>query len=343
MPDRLIVRPVTASDWPRIAAEFGDLGFEQTASYAEPAAARIGASVDYLVIEDAGRAVAAAALRVKTVPGLKRGIAWCPGGPLTRPKAAGAPADPAAVLRSLKTYVTGELKHVLRIRLPVLAGVSEGDMADMAGAAGFVPCDRAAAYQTVLVDLDRDEESLMSSLHGKWRSPLRATLKAGIALEEGSYNDFYDRFRILYDEVQEAKGFDPVISPAFYRNVTGLDFDHRILIATHEGQDLGAITVGLAGQGAVYLFGATAEAGRSLNAGYYLTWQGFLMARSRGCTAYDLGGIDPEDNPTVTRFKRRTNGEEARATPWEARPAGLSGATITGLEALRAKLKRRGG
>lgn len=343
MPDSLTIRPVTAADWPGIVAQFRDLGFEQTTSYAGPAAARIGASVEYLVIETQGRTVAAAALRIKRIPGLGRGIAWCPGGPLTRTNTGDAPVDPVAVLQCLRAYVVDDQKHVLRLRLPVLAEYSVEEAEGMAQAAGFAPTDRAAAYQTILVDLDRDEDALLASLHGKWRSPLRATLKAGITLEEGSYAAFYDRFRVLYDEVQEAKGFDPVISPDFYRTVEGSDFDHRILIATKDGQDLGAITVGLAGQGAVYLFGATAEAGRRLNAGYYLTWQGLIMAKSRGCAAYDLGGIDPDDNPTVTRFKRRTNGDEARATPWEARPAGLSGAMITGLEALRSKLKRRGG
>lgn len=339
MSDALSIRTVSAWEWPAIAERFADLGFEQTASYAEPAAARIGALTAYLVITDAGKTVAAAALRIKRIPGLGRGIAWCPGGPLIHPDT-GEAADPTAVLRCLRAHVVGTQKHVLRVRLPVLAGYSEDEVAEMAAAVGFSPTARAAAYRTVLVDLDRDEEALMASLHGKWRSPLRATLKAGMIVEEGSYDAFYDRFRALYNDVQRAKGFDPVISPDFYLGVTGPDFDHRILIATKDGQDLGAITVGLAGQGAVYLLGATADAGRDLNAGYYLTWQGFLMAKARGAVTYDLGGIDPEANPTVTRFKRRTKGSDVRASAWETRPAGLSGHLIVGLESLRAALRK---
>lgn len=341
MSEGMRVRAISAADWPAVASQFADLGFEQTVTYAEPAATRIGAETVYLVCEDAQGVQGAALLRLKRVPGLGRGIAWAAAAPMSV-KRGGARAPLEACLNALRRYVVEEQGHLLRLRLPVLAGYSAQEVAEAAQAAGFAPTARAPEYHSILVDLTRDEDALMAGLHGKWRSPLRATLKAGIQLEQGLYKDFYDRFRVLYDEVQEAKGFAPAIPPEFYRDVAGADFEHRILIATHEGQDLGAITVGLAGQGAVYLFGATAEAGRRLNAGYFLTWQGYLMAKAWGAHAYDLGGIDPEQNPTVTRFKRRAGGTEVSALPWQATPSGVTGQMIVHLETLRARLKGRG-
>lgn len=341
MSDTLSVRAIAKADWPAIVSQFADLGFEQTVAYAEPAAARIGAETVYLAFEDATGVQAAASLRLKRVPGLGRGIAWAHAAPMTV-KRDGTRTPLAACLTALRQHVVEEQGHVLRLRLPVLAGYTPQEVAEVAKAAGFVPTQRAPDYHSITVDLTRDEDVLMAGLHGKWRSPLRATLKTGMQIDQGLYNDFYDRFRVLYDEVQDAKGFAPTITPEFYRDVAGSDFEHRVLIATHEGQDLGAITVGLAGQAAVYLFGATAEAGRKLNAGYFLTWQGYLMAKAWGAHVYDLGGIDPEDNPTVTRFKRRAGGTEVSALPWQAHPTGLAGQAVLKLEALRARLKGQG-
>lgn len=340
MSDAFAVRVTDAAEWQAVADEFADQGFEQTAAYAEPAAARIGARTVYVIIETAQGVQAAVLLRLKQVPGLGRGIAWAAGGPLTV-KRSGTRASLADCLQCLRWYVVEEQGHILRLRLPVLAGYAPDDVVQIAQGAGFAQTSRAPSYQSILVDLTQSEDALMANLHGKWRSPLRGTFRADIKLEQGLYNDFYDRFRVLYDEVQQAKGFAPAIPPEFYRDLTGLDFEHRILIATHEGRDLGAVTVGLAGQGAVYLFGATAEAGRKLNAGYFLTWQGYLMAKAWGAGVYDLGGIDPEENPTVTRFKRRAGGYEVSAAAWQAQPSGVRGQTILKLEALRARLKGR--
>ncbi len=82
MDEDLTCRDVTIVDWPGITAGFSDLSFEQTAAYSAAAARRIGGRVRFLVLEEAGHPVAAAALRIKTVPGLGRGIVWSPSGPL---------------------------------------------------------------------------------------------------------------------------------------------------------------------------------------------------------------------------------------------------------------------
>ena len=86
---------------------------------------------------------------------------------------------------------------------------------------------------------------------------------------------------------------------------------------------MAGLSIGCTGTTAVYLFGATTEAGRRLNAGHFLMWQAMLRGRELGRDWFDLGGIDAKTNPNVARFKLRTGGIELTAAgPFEARPGG---------------------
>jgi len=192
----------------------------------------------------------------------------------------------------------------------------------------------------VLIDPDQNEDRLMKGLHGKWRNPLRNALKAELQLETGPIHALSDRFSRLYEPVRDAKGFQPDIPPEFYYQLAGPDFDHDVLIARKDGEDVGAMTIGVSGPNATYLFGATSDAGRRLNAGHYLMWQAMLYCRDRGLKCFDLGGIDAEANPSVTRFKQRTGGADRTAAgPYESRPNGAGTALITLAETLHRKLK----
>lgn len=339
----LALRPIPEADWPDVAGGFADLTFEQSLTYARAAAARIGARVEYLLLEEQGRPVAAAAVRIKTVPGLGRGIAWIAAGPLLHPCGGLAPdsARIAAVLAALREEICTRRGHILRLRPAGIAAHDEQTFAAVAAAEGFAPPLRTRPYASIAIDLAQDRATLMAALNGKWRTDLRYALKSGLTLEAGTPADLGDRFLALYKEVQGAKGFRPDITPEFHFALSGSDFPREVLLATREGVDLAGIVTGTAGQTATYLFGATGAEGRRLKAGYFLTWEGIGRAQSRGLRWYDLGGVDPVANPDVARFKSRMNGRPILADPFEARPAGPVPRLVGGLEALRARLRRR--
>jgi len=343
MSEDLTIRQLSQDAWPEVAGEFRDLGFEQTMTYGRAAADRVGARAQYLVVERAGKPIAAALARVRGLPLLGRGIAWIASGPLALPRAGAAPSpdDMRDILAALRRDLVDRQGHVLRLRLPVIAGHDPEAMDRAAAAAGFVPTDRAAPYLSVVTDLSQPEEALMAALHGKWRGHLRKALKFELTLDHGPIATYGPRFERLYQEVSAAKGFDPDISPTFYYGLDGPDFSHEVLIAQHDGQDIGGITVGFSGEVGVYLFGATTtEQGRRMNAGYFLTWEAYRLAAARGSLCYDLGGIDAGANPSVTEFKRRAGGAEVRAAgPYEAQPAGPGGALIRLAETIHGRLK----
>ncbi len=334
----LFLRSVVPEDWPSLSGGFTDLTYEQSLTYAQAAAGRIGATNEFVgLYDEQGTPVAAACLRIKRIPVLNRGIAWVAAGPMTQPMGRDAPdADTTCdILSGLRRYAHSS-GHILRLRFPVVATPADEAIAR----AGFRPTDRTTKYRTVLINPCQDDEALMRALHGKWRNPLRNALKAGIELETGPIAELRERFHRLYEQVQTAKGFQPDIPPDFYYPLAGPDFRHDVLIACKDGTDIGAMTIGRSGPNAVYLFGATSEAGRRLNAGHYLMWQAMLYCRDRGSTCFDLGGIDQDANPSVTRFKLRTGGTETTAAgPYEAWPNGPAAGLIGLAETLHGRLK----
>ncbi len=340
----LSLHHVSAMDWPAIASGFADLTFEQSLTYTQAAAARIGARVEYLVLEEEGRPVAAAAVRIKTVPGLGRGIAWIASGPLLHPLNSPSPekGQIAAILGALRAELSLRQGHILRVR-PAGIAANDGQLfAEAAGEIGFTPTEQATSYASIAIDLKQDRDTLMAALNGKWRTDLRYALKSDLTLEVGDTADLVNRFLALYKEVQGAKGFRPDITPEFHFALSGPDFPRKILIATKQGADLSGIVVGVAGQTATYLFGATGADGRRLKAGYFLTWEGIGWAQSCGLRWYDLGGVDSAANPDVARFKARMNGRPILAEAFETRLQGPVHRLIGGLEVMRTRLKRHG-
>ncbi len=338
------LQTVAAEDWPGISAGFRDLTYEQTLTYAQAAAKRIGAEAQFITLSDqTGKPVAAACLRLKRVPGLGRGIAWIAAGPLMhhREQPDTNPSRLDAVFATLRAYAQ-EVGCVLRLRLPALPlyDVSAADRS--VAAAGFRPTDRSPPYRTVVVDPDQDEEILMGALHGKWRNHLRKSLKADLELDVVPISDAADRFQALYRNVQTAKGFEqPDIPPEFYYPLRGGDFIHEVLFARQDGADIAGMTVGRAGGSAVYLFGATTAVGRRCNAGHFLMWESILRCRELGVKWYDLDGIDPDINPTVAEFKLRTGGTDLQAAgPYEFRPAGLVSSLISTAETVHSHLRK---
>lgn len=349
MPVDLVVTEIHTSEWPAIVGRFSDLTFEQSLAYSRAAAARIGGELRLLAVEHQGQPVAVAAVRLKRVPGLGRGIAWCPSGPLLCRLGTAAPqADEiVGILSALCEEVCGHRGHVLRLRLPGTSLSGTGlDETALAKAAGLSPWAGRPPYRSFVLDLTQGEDRLMQRLNGKWRTDLRFALKSALTLERGDDEGLRRRFLALFDTIQQQKGFRPEIPPEFHFALAGpscpADYGLDILIARHAGQDVAGIVVGTSGPTATYLFGATGEAGRPLRAGYFLTWEAIRLAAARGVLWYDLGGVDFATNPDVSRFKERMGGEAIEAHAFEARPSGLAVPALLGLERLYYWLKERG-
>jgi hypothetical protein len=64
------------------------------------------------------------------------------------------------------------------------------------------------------------------------------------------------------------------------------------------------------GDSAIYLLGATSDNGLDAKGSYLLQWTLIQWLKESGVRGYDLGGIDPQQNPGVYHFKRGLSGTD---------------------------------
>jgi lipid II:glycine glycyltransferase (peptidoglycan interpeptide bridge formation enzyme) len=77
-----------------------------------------------------------------------------------------------------------------------------------------------------------------------------------------------------------------------------------VVLAREDGRPCAGAIVATAGDTAVYLFGATNEAGMRSSGAYLVQWEVLKRLKDRGIRLYDLHGINPELNPGTYHFKK---------------------------------------
>lgn len=339
----LEISEASAADWDEIVSGFADHNYEQSGAYVAAMAREQGATPLFLTVRRDDACVGAAAVRIRPLPLLGTGIAYIAGGPLCRRRddERGTGALPE-VLRALRSDLVEKRGTTLLVR-PPLAKDGPSSIEAIYAEAGIPHTDRIPSYRTILVDIADGPDSMRRNLAGKWRTDLNFSERQGLLLESGESPDYQQRFLALFNDMHAAKGFDIGVDPgrifALPAALTGLE----IQIASRNGEDAAGHVTSRLGDVAVYLFGATNRLGRETKAGYLLNWQAMVNARDAGCAHYDAGGIDPEANPGVFRFKSRMGGVELRGPgPFIASPGGLrafAGETALRLRALARKMR----
>jgi len=112
-----------------------------------------------------------------------------------------------------------------------------------------------------------------------------------------------------------------------------LEDTFHLSVAYANGQLVAGHVCSMLGDTAVVLLRAGTPAAREHRAAYLLQWYALRVARERGCRWYDLGGIDPENNPGVYTFKAGLGGVEITAPgPFEIAPTSVSRRIVRGAE-----------
>jgi len=182
-------------------------------------------------------------------------------------------------------------------------GKPAGTMLDTWGLNGLVKASMdIQPPSTVIVPLEGTEEEQLAAMKGKTRYNIRLAFRKGVETRlEGP--EFIGAWYELYRETA-ARDRISIHSPDYYRQLfltaermdTGAP-DLRIITASHEGDLLASIIVGLYGSRATYLYGASSNNKRNLMASYAAQWTALKLARDEGCGTYDLFGIPPADDP----------------------------------------------
>mgnify|MGYP006299610841 FL=1 len=146
---------------------------------------------------------------------------------------------------------------------------------------------------TVLIDLTLPDAELLARMRPKTRYNLRLAARRGVEVrEEGteSLPEWYGLYR------QTMARSNTTLHD--YRHFAGLfclpndrEVGLHLLMARHQGEAIAGIILAIAGDYAVYLYGASGNAGRRHMPTYLLQWEGMTLARRLGADRYDLFGV----------------------------------------------------
>lgn len=155
---------------------------------------------------------------------------------------------------------------------------------------------------TIFMDLEKDEDLLLSMMKPKTRYNIRLSSRKGVEvhlLGLESLDIWYNLYRetarrnnfVLHDInyfriILSAKAND-ALSPA----------DVYLLVAQSHNKPLAAMFLVISAQRATYLYGASSSENRNYMATYALQWQAMLLAKKKGCTEYDFFGVAPQADP----------------------------------------------
>lgn len=292
---------------------FDDANIYQTAAYGE---VRWGEkNLSRLVLKRDGEVTGVAQLRIIRPTPLKFGMAYLRWGPLWERR--GRPLDSEAPIR-LASAIEDEYVKKRKLHVSILPNAFAGSRraAEFQSAfskfsfEGNEPVD---AYRTFLVDLTPSLEDLRSRFDKKWRNQLTRSEKNGLIVISGHGSEEYGAFCDIYSQMRKRKSFETTVdAEEFGRIQQALTESQRllVLICQDNGVPVAGLVASAMGDSAIYLLGATSDAGLNAKGAYLLQWTLICRLKERGIKSYDLGGIDPEGNPGVYHFKRGFSGAD---------------------------------
>lgn len=298
------------SDWNDILENFDDANIWQTWSYG---ALKFGEqNLSHIVLRKHGRVVSAAQLSILSLPIIGKRIAYINSGPLRRMrgKAPDADVDRTMLRAIIENYVEGK-RLLLRLKPRVLVGGEDDLPALMQDVR--VRWRRQPAGGTFLIDLSPTAEQQFMGLTPNWRAKLRKARKRGLEVVELDPVAGVDTFMRLYKEMLARKKFVDLSNIELMpRLQAALPEPHKLkLLACLDGGEVCAMKVcSMMGDTGIYLFGATAERGRSNGASYALDWWILTWMKENGFPWYDLGGAG---DLNVNQYKRGLSGKYGRA------------------------------
>ena len=322
--NNIVVESVSDDVWEILLKQFNDTNYCQLAAYSTAAAARVGARSVNIVIREDGNLMGLCNVRIRKLPLLSFGIAYVKGAPLIMKSTESIDYASALsrCLNALRKEFVDVRGHVLRV-----IGVARADISpDVAHRAfleaGFVTTLAKGGFRTILVDLKRELPDIRHGLERKWRTSLNKAERQDLEIVRGTDPEMFVKFGELFSGLIARKKLKVDLDHDFFGALQDkLAEPDRFIV--HLAMQAGHVIAGHVGayhgDTAVYLLAAANEAGYENCASFLLQVRVIEYAKGRGCNWYDLGGIDPEGNPNVYRFKARMGGVDVCAPgPYES-------------------------
>jgi hypothetical protein len=304
-PRRDLIREVDCvpdATWDAIVGSFDDPHYEQTACFA---GGHRKSRDSHLLLRAGDLPVAGARVTILTLPPIRAGLAFLRFGPFWRRRDREPDVN---IYRSVMTALVDEYcvrrGHCLTVMPSPNPDFYRLECAVLAES-GFKVRRKIADPNRFLVDLSLDEDTQLRSLDQKWRYNLRQAQNNGFDIRLCESADDVAAFQSLHARMVARKNFSdtgPVHLLGELRASLPEALRPRLVLAYHDGQPIAGAAVGIYGDTAYYIFGATADAALPLKAGYALHWWIVCWLCRQDVRWYDLGG--EADQQGLRQFKK---------------------------------------
>lgn len=178
-----------------------------------------------------------------------------------------------------------------------------------------------AAEHTVMIDLTKTEEELLSNMRRQTRYDVRRADKLGIVVEKSNSEATFREFHKVQDETAKRQNFVPPDLKTLLAERIAFQDNATIYIAkTSDGQPIAyglVIKDGLEGD---YFEAASTALNHKLPGAYALLWRAMRDLKAEGYQRFNLWGIAPAGQPNhryagVTTFKTGFGGEVVEYVP----------------------------
>lgn len=319
---------MTLDKWNDILLKFPHPHILQTIEWAEQKK-EVGWSPEPLIIyDDENKPAAAALILTRSIRPLKIGpsfsVCYIPRGPLVDWQNAELRNK---VLESIESYCRKRKAIFIKIDpevdlgtgVPRSTAAQENSLgqelaAELTSRGWRFSNEQVQFKNTVLIDLTGSEEDWMSCMKQKTRYNIRLAQRSGVTIRRGGLA----ALSLLYQMYAQTAARDGFIirEENYYLRLwkNFIDAGFAIpLIAEVEGEAVAALMLFVFGDTAWYFYGMSTTKQRDKMPNYLLQWEAMRIAKSVGCTIYDLWGapdtFEGADSMSgVFRFKEGLGG-----------------------------------
>jgi hypothetical protein len=339
------VEQLDQAQWQSSVRRFGDYNYRQLWKYGEAIARRQHAESVHVGIRDSSELIGMADVRVKRLRVLGGGIAYVSGGPLTRLNDERGIERLQRCLRALQDEFVDRRGLILRVSAPLGTPQWNADASALFETLGFSRASCGSLYRTLLLDISGRLDAIRSGLAQKWRNCLNQAERNGLTVQATDDPSALKEFEKTFGQFVARKRFQVELDARFFNELQPLSAEDRFVVVTasKDGEVVGRALMSMIGDTCVYLLGMTQPSALNTKAAYLLQWQAIQHAKARGMKWYDLGGIDPDQNPGVYHFKKGLNGiDVTSAGPYESGLPGARATVVRCLEQLYRRARARG-
>ncbi len=150
--------------------------------------------------------------------------------------------------------------------------------------------------QSLILDISKSEEDILSQMHQKTRYNIRLAEKKGVKIRISNDIKDVDLFWELAKDTSSRSEFHFHSKQYYQKMVEILGKKYNILdliVGEYDNKALVVLIILYYQNQAIYLHGASSNKNRNLMAPYLAQWKAILEAKKRNCKEYDFWGISP--------------------------------------------------